>query len=226
MEDKISIPEEIRDIPYYKRRFDLIFGASLLFIVFCIPYILFLLNYEIISIVKSNPIYPGWVSKLSSQPLLFSITIIGSLVVVYLIIIFFNHLGSRDTPIYIAGTNFFNPSPNKSLTILVISTFLFILLVSIPLFSLGGAKESCFGSLLVTICTLTVIITKSNYIRTIFIIICMLFYTLASFYFVEIEIHKTNVYSFIYILVILISIFVAIFLSRKGEFKLFDSVSE
>lgn len=204
-------------ISYYAERFDLIWVASSFILVSCIVYFILLFAFDVIKVD-----IPNWFKSISTEAHWYGVSMAATLVIIYLMISLTSHLGSRDRPITVADDTIFVPTPKKSLYSLILATFLFILMVSLPIAFLGGSRDSCFGTILITICSLIVIIAKSNKVRLLFINICMTIYAVSGFVFVSIIIIKNGFYTVLYLLMIIASIAVTYRLSKTRSSIIFE----
>ncbi|MFA6979667.1 MAG: hypothetical protein WC209_10120 [Ignavibacteriaceae bacterium] len=199
---------KLKPIEYYRPRYNVIIIGSALISLVVFAYFLILTMNGIIEINTKdapsifNPLINFWWGIMLS----------------FLFLIFlFNFFGGNKEPVEIAGNVLYNPSEFKSLVLLIISTILFVLLAAIPILFLGGAQISCFGSMLITMCGLIVVVTNSKGIRITFMIICLVIYWFSSFYFVPIIIKDDNFFRISYNLVMILTVLITFFLTWKGK---------
>lgn len=203
---KEKIPKEIKDISYYTTRLDLVWISSVVLIIYLVLNFFCFHYFKIIS-PKLLPTFFNnnfWLYLL--------LAILGLFGIIAVLCLY----GSKTEVVKIAGHKVFTPSPSRSLKFLVAATVLFIFLLSLPVFFLGGPRESCFGTLLIMTTGLTVVISRSWKIRMAFIAICLLSYTTSSIYFIPIIINSPRFYNFFYVLGTFTSICITIFLSSRA----------
>ncbi|HZS44588.1 MAG TPA: hypothetical protein VFC63_05755 [Blastocatellia bacterium] len=112
----------------------------------------------------------------------------------------------------------------RSLFILILVTVLFLVLLSLPLFLLGGAEQSCFGSLLVAMAGIIVIVTKSAGIRFTIAFGSILLFGISIFDHghMDVVILRPNMHKWFQISSIVLSLVITLVMSWKGEFTIFD----
>ncbi len=104
----------------------------------------------------------------------------------------------------------------SALTFLIISTIFLIGFISFPIYVTGGSIDSIYGSQLITLCTLSVIIARSRNIRILIIFITLGIYSLFTFNHVGIELKDEAFHDKLYLGMIVINIIIAILLGSKG----------
>jgi len=204
----------VNDVKYYKPRFEVLVYASIIVLIYSLILITVLFSYNVIKIEIEN----------SSVPKAF-ITIVDNLRTILVAISFLlgvlAYYGSRTDSITIAGFTIGATTPTTALALLIICANLFVIELFLPNVFLGGSLQSCFGSTLVTMCSLTVIITRAWWVRVLFLLICMVLYTIAAFYNVAITINKPTFFAWCDNATIYMSIAIALLLSWRGEYTIF-----
>lgn len=214
---QISIEE--RDlIRYYAIRFDFLMIGTLFISLIGISNLILLNSLHLYKITGST--LPDWVFDHSGtegtwQYYFIAIFIVGQ---------FLNYIGRSSDEIKIGNTPIWTPSNEKSGVLLAINTFIFISLISLPIFYLGGAKDSIYSIVLVTACALSVVFAKSWKIRIPIGFFCMLIYVLSSFYYVKIEIALENefAYTWLFDIMTVVCIGISFFLSKRNNRTLFE----
>lgn len=220
MENQITITKELKakssleDIPYYKERHDIVFLGSFLVFVVVFLYSFLVLNSSIVELNKIG---------LSKEVLFISDNSRWLLAGLFLTILFLSHLGNREKAFEIQDIKFYHPTSRKSLVCLIISTFLFILLVALPILFWGGSLASCFGSMLITMCGLIVVVSNSKKVRLGFIFVCIAIYSIGAFMHVAITIKDNFYYTISYNVVMLLTIGIALLLTWNSKTIFKDS---
>lgn len=146
--------------------------------------------------------------------------------ILYILILGLSYFGGLDQDFDAGDFTIMSPSQNRSLAFLFISTLLFLLLISIPIFFFGGAINSIFSTMLVTMCGLTVIVTDSPRIRFTIIAVCICIYISSAIWYFDLTVNSQRAHKVFHILSVSISLGVTLFLSWRGKFTIFSRKKE
>lgn len=218
LEDKTS-STNLRGVSYYQERLTVLFAATIFVFVYFIVYWLVITVAQVITLNPTVINIGRWTIPIDLKlPMYIEISL------TLLISILFA-LGSRERTLFIARFTMWRPGPKKSFVCLLVATFAFLLLISTPVFFMGGALGSVFSTTLVTMGGLTVIVSNSWKIRLTIAAICMSSYLFSAFYFSEVKINHLTVHKWLHISSVLMSLVVTLFLSWRGNFSIFDEGS-
>lgn len=196
---------ELQTISYYKRRLFVFLPASIIIFGYSSAYSVLVLVADIIT-----PTLVIWWT-------------IGSEAASFVLILALCYLGSQEEDTPIAGFVIYSPSPKRSLVCLFTATVLLMIMISLPVFLLGGVVNSSFSNTLITMCGLAVIVSSSWKIRFSIVAISLILYISSAFYYFDIKINKHNVHLLIQIFSVVLSLAVTLFLTWKGQFNIFPN---
>ena len=151
---QISIEEQnLSD--YYANRFDFLMISTFIISLIGVIFFYVLNKMQLYTITGSS--LPEWVFDHSGTDgnwrIVFVVIFIGGQLL--------NYIGKSPKGIKFGSRRSPALSSNTSGVLIAISTFTFIFLISLPIFYLGGAKDSIYSIVLVTSCALSVALTKS-----------------------------------------------------------------
>ena len=155
-----------------------------------------------------------WVGNSTFVPSVNLITIVVWETICFIAILIFSHLAKEPVDIG------FGPIPRSEksvLVLLVVTTILFIVLLSIPIFFLGGIRDSCLTTMLASMCGITLILTESWKIRLLITGICLSICVISSWeglYF-PIEVQDPGTYNLLYTGSVICTILVTLVLNWK-----------
>jgi hypothetical protein len=218
LEDKAPSPN-LRNVSYYQERLTVLFAATFFVFVYFIVYWLVITLVQVITLKPQVITIGPW-----AIPIDLKLPLFIEIALTLLIAILFA-LGSREKNLVIARFTTWRPGPRKSFACLLIATFAFLSLISVPVFLMGGALDSGFSTTLVTMGGLTVIVSNSWKIRLMIAAVCMSSYLFSAFYFSEAQINHLTVHKWLHISSVLLSLVVTLFLSWRGNFSIFDEGS-
>ena len=161
----------IKDVPYYKKRFDIILSGSLVVLVFQLFYHF---NFDTSSITFSSPYEEfKFLIQLSKNWIFIPI-------ICFILIAICFFAGSNEKFSFL---NFgpYTIKPILSLFFLVCAAIFYIILVSFPIIYTGGPQKSVFGAMIITMAGLIVIITDSNPLRLSFSFIILSIHLFLTF---------------------------------------------
>ncbi len=225
-------------LSYYSMLFELVWFSSWGLILYSILNILILSNIITVS-SKLPPTSTNegfWLSIVSKviQPFTnnnFDTSLYLALFIVFAIITVLHEYGSKTVIVRLFNYKVIRPSPSKSAKILVATTVFFIILLSLPVLFLGGGRESCFSSLLIVTCSVTVITAKKWSVRLPIAALCLLIYGASIFfndYFIQITINEFyyNSYNVLYVAGAVLSVIISMFLSSRGGYNISDHIKQ
>lgn len=210
----------MNDVSFYKHRFEVLFLANFIVLLYSVSLITLLFSSNIITVEHSS-IHPSIFKPVAA--IVDNLSVV--LIIIFSLLAVLTFYGSRTEPTLIAGFIIKATTPTTSLIFLIACANLFIIELFLPNILLGGSLQSCFGSMLVTMCSLTVIITRGWWIRTLFLLSCMVLYTVASIYYVKITVNNPALFTWCDNATIYMSIAIALLLSWRGEYIIFMSPS-
>jgi hypothetical protein len=203
-----KLKPKIYPIPYYKRRLMVILIASIIVYVY---FVFVCASVWFWSILRSTLQIKWW--------WILEFFILGA---IWLCV----GIGSIDEEIEPGEWRVLSPSGLRSLAMLVVATFLFMTLLSLPVYLTGGAINSPFTTIIVAMAGLAVLVSTSAAIRTAIVFVCVGLYLICMFWFIEIDITSVTGHRILHIFSVLLSLGITLFLSMKAKVSFFKRGEE
>jgi hypothetical protein len=194
-------------IAYYGKRMDVIFIASTLYSLFAAAYLYSVYRWDVLKPTVDLSVVFWLVFALQFAILLIQI------------------FTTRDKPLKVALRTLFKPHKTTSMVLTIIGVLLFFLLISVPIFLLGGALQSPFAALLTTVCAGSLLVSKSIKVRTSLFLAGFMVYILSAKIYFEVTQVNVEFHGWFQIAGVALSLIVTYFLSSRGEFTIFDETS-
>jgi hypothetical protein len=189
--------KKLRSIDHYRERITLIYLVLMIFGILYSVTLALLFGNDVLVLDNNNK------NPLQSYILTYTLIVLAAIGVIILALCF---LGSQQGETKAGDFFSYKNSPKRALILLTISTILLIVFIAIPIFITGGSIKSIYGTQLVTLCAVAVLVTRSNSLRFLIIVFSVLVYILATYINFPSHINNEGYHDVLYIIFIISNI--------------------